>query len=198
VAPDLAYHLPQEESLMRKLVPAIAALGLGALLALPALAQPREEQALRGGAEAVRQAAPMLDRSTGAALELDIGPLLDALHPYSPRGRHMTLRELGRSNDPDFDRKLRRSIYRGSARAAATLDAMATATPSIRQSLRQMEAAIAGAMVEARRPLPPTAYGPPPEADEPVPEPYYGPVPNDAPPPPPPPSDDEDDDGAPW
>jgi hypothetical protein len=51
-----------------------------------------------------------------------------------------------------------------------------------------MEAAIAGAMIEARRPLPPSAYGPPPHAD--------------APPPPdaeaPPPPDDEDDDGAPW
>lgn len=183
---------------MRKVLISLAAIAATTAV-LPAAAQPREEQALRGGAEAVRQAAPMLDRSTDAALNLDIGPLLDALHPYSPRGRHMTLRELGRGNDPDFDRKLRRSIYRGSARAAATLDAMATAAPSIRQSLRQMEAAIAGAMVQARRPLPPGAYGPPPEAyDEPAPEPYYGPVPDDAPPPPPPPSGDEDDDGAPW
>lgn len=166
-------------------------LGVIALVATPAAAQPRreqprEEQALRGGAEAMRQAAPMLDRSTDRALGLDIGPILDALNPYSPPGRHMTLRELGRRDDPDFDRKLRRSIYRGSARAAATLDAMATATPSIRQSLRQMEDAIAGALVESRRPLPPEAYGPPPEADD------------DAPPPPPPSGDDDDDDGAPW
>lgn len=166
------------------LIPA-AALGGLALLAAPAAAQPREEQALRGGAEAVRQAAPMLDRSTDAALDLDVGPLLDALHPYSPRGRRMTLRELGRRDDPDFERKLRRSIYRGSARAAATLDALANAAPSIRQSLRQMEAAIAGAVIEARRPLPPGAYGPPPRAYEEL-------------PPPPPPSDDEDDEGAPW
>ncbi len=138
----------------------LISLGAAALIATPALAQPREERALRGGAEAVRQAAPMLDRSVDSALELDIGPLLDALQPYSPRGRRMTLRELGRRDDPDFDRKLRASLYRGSARTAATLDAMATAAPSIRQSLRQMEAAIAGAMVEARRPLPPDAYGP--------------------------------------
>jgi hypothetical protein len=174
---------------MRKfLIPMV--LGGAALAALPLAAQPRgaparEEQALRGGAEAVRQAAPMLDRSTNAALDLDIGPLLDALHPYSPRGRHMTLRELGRRDDPDFEAKLRRSLYRGSARAAATLDAMAAAAPSIRQSLRQMEAAIAGAVDAAERPLPPGAYGPPPGAW-------------DAPPPPPPYDDDEDDDGAPW
>ncbi len=175
---------------MRTFLIPLVALGGVALVAVPVAAQhraqPREEQTLRGGAEAVRQAAPMVDRSTDAALDLDIGPLLDALHPYSPRGRHMTLRDLGRSEDPDFDQKLRRSIYRGSARAAATLDAMATAAPSIRQSLRQMEAAIAGAMVEARRPLPPGAYEPPalPRGD--------------APPPPPPSDDDEDDDGAPW
>jgi hypothetical protein len=158
-------------------------LGAIALVATPAPAQPREEQALRGGAAAVRQAAPMLDRSADAALELDIGPILDALRPWSPRGRHMTLRELARRDDPDFDRKLRRSIYRGSARAAATLDAMATAAPALRQSLRQMEAAIAGAMSEARQPLPPLDYGPPPGDRD-----SYAPLP----------PEDEDDDDAPW
>jgi hypothetical protein len=127
----------------------------------------------------------MVDRSTDRALDMDIGPLLDALHPYSPRGRHMTLRDMGQRDDPNFEAKLHRSIYRGTARAAATLDAMANAAPSIRQSLRQMEAAIAGAVDEAERPLPPRAYGPP----------RYG---YDAPPPPPPPGDEDDDDGAPW
>lgn len=171
---------------MRKfLIPAVALGGI-ALLVAPGLAQPREEQALRGGAAAVRQAAPMVDRSVDAALELDIGPLLDALDPYSPRGRRMTLRELGRRDDPNFDRRLRASIYRGGARAAATLDAMATAAPSIRRSLREMEAAIAGAMVEADRPLPPEAYAPRPEGQP--------PSDDDLPLPP----DDEDEDGAPW
>jgi hypothetical protein len=173
----------------RYLIP-LALLGGAAMVALPATAQhraapPREEQALRNGAETVRQAAPMLDRSADRALDMDIGPLLDALHPYSARGRHMTLRDMGRRDDPDFDAKLRRSIYRGSARAAATLDAMATATPQIRQSLRQMEAAIAGAVIEAQRPLPPGAWALPPLED-------------DGPPPPPPPGDEDDDDGAPW
>ena len=174
---------------MRKILIPVAALGTVALVALPVAAQQRvrhqEEQALRGGAEALRQAAPMLDRSANSALELDIGPLLDALHPYGPRGRHMTLRQLGRANDPDFDAKLQRSIYRSTTRAAATLDAMAMAAPSIRQSLRQMEAAIAGAMDQAQRPLPPRAYAPPREDD-------------DVPPPPPPPADEDDDEGAPW
>jgi len=171
---------------MRKLVltSAIALAGT-ALLTASAGAQQREEQTLRGAAEAARQAAPMVDRSTDRALDMDIGPLLDALHPYSARGRHLTLREMGRRDDPDFEAKLHRSIYRGTARAAATLDAMANAAPSIRQFLRQMEAAIAGAVVEARRPLPPAAYGPPRDG-------------YDAPPPPPPPGDEDDDDGAPW
>ncbi|HTU12540.1 MAG TPA: hypothetical protein VMG08_16740 [Allosphingosinicella sp.] len=169
---------------MRKVLIPLTMFGVVALVAVPLSAQQqREEQVLRGGAEAVRQAAPMLDRSTDAALNLDIGPILDALHPYSPRGRSMTLRELGRRNDPDFERKLRGSLYRGSARAAAMLDAMATAAPSIRQSLRQMEAALGAAMVEARRPLPPEAYDAPPPRDD------------DAPPPP---YDDEEDEGAPW
>ncbi|WP_395614092.1 hypothetical protein [Allosphingosinicella sp.] len=180
---------------MRKILIPLAALGTVALVALPAAAQQRtrhqdqqrEEQTLRGGAEAMRQAGPMLDRSANSALQMDIGPLLDALHPYGRQGRHMTLGQLGRANDPDFDAKLHRSIYRGTQRAAATLDAMATAAPSIRQSLRQMEAAIAGAMVEARRPLPRDGYR------------YEAPREDyDAPPPPPPPGDEDDDDGAPW
>jgi hypothetical protein len=185
---------------MRAFLIPLAALGGAALVALPVAAQHREppraqhheEDVLRGGAEAARQAGPMVERSADSALELDIGPLLDALHPRGPRGRHMTLRQLGRANDPDFDQKLHRSIYRGSARAAATLDAMATAAPSIRRSLREMEAAIGGAMAEARGPLPPEGYdAPPPRADAPPRE--------DAPPPPQPqPDDDEDDDGAPW
>lgn len=177
---------------MRKFLIPLALVGGAALVALPVMAQhrapPREEQTLRGGAEAMRQAAPMLDRSADSALELDIGPILDALHPYGPRGRHMTLRQLGRSNDPDFDAKLHRSIYQGTQRAAATLDAMATAAPSIRRSLHQMEAAIAGAVDAAERPLPPGAYAPPRGYDAPPPR------PESAPPPP----DDDDDDGSPW
>ena len=173
---------------MRKILIPLAVLGGAALIVLPAAAQHREEQTLRGAAAAARQAAPMVDRSTGAALDLDVGPLLDALHPYSPRGRHLTLREMARQDDPDFEAKLHRSIYRGTARAAATLDAMATAAPSLRQSLRQMEAAIAGAVDQARRPLPPGAYAAPPRED-------YD---YDAPPPPPPPGDEDEDDGAPW
>ena len=61
----------------------LISLGALALVATPALAQPREEQALRGGAEMVRQAAPMVDRSVDSALELDVGPLLDALRPWA-------------------------------------------------------------------------------------------------------------------
>jgi hypothetical protein len=161
---------------MRKLVLiSAAALGGIALATMPVAAQHREEEALRGAGEMVQQAAPMVGRSADAALELDVGPLLDALHPDAPRGRHLTLREIGRSNDPDFDRKLQRSIYRGSARASAMLNAMAAAAPEMRRSLHDMRAAIGAAMVEARRPLPPEGGAPPA-----------------------PPSSDDDDEGAPW
>ena len=172
---------------MRAVLIPVAALAGFALLAAPASAQPREERVLRGAGEAVRQATPMVENSVDSALELAIGPLLDALHPWSPRGRRMTLRELGRRDDPDFDRKLRTSLHRGSARAAATLDAMATAAPSIRRSLRELEATIGTALTEAGRPLPPEAYAPRPPR----------PAPSDDEMPAPP-DEDEEDDGAPW
>jgi hypothetical protein len=128
-------------------------------LAAPASAQDRRAaDTLRGAADTIEETAPVIDRATGALLDLDVGPLLDAADPYGPRGRHRTLREIAGRGDPRFERRLRGSIYETTAGMARMMDAFAAAEPALRRSVRDMEAAIEGAVDEARsvpRRLPP-------------------------------------------
>jgi hypothetical protein len=130
---------------------------LTAFAAAPGTAQ-RPADSLRSAADKIEEAAPMIDRATGAMLDLDVGPLLDAADPYGPRGHHRTLREIAGRGDPRFEQRLRGSIYETSAGMARMMDAFAAAEPALRRSMRDMEAAIEGAVVEARsapRRLPP-------------------------------------------
>jgi hypothetical protein len=109
-----------------------------------------DDTPLPRGAE-VAAMAPMIDRMAGAVLQLDVAPMLDALDPfnrYGPRGRR-TLGELARRDDPDFDRRLRGSIYGTTAAMARMMDAIATATPAMRRSLREMEREIDRAVRDA-------------------------------------------------
>jgi hypothetical protein len=153
-------------------------LGLAAMVtAIPAAAQPPRPS------DEIRSYAPALDRTTEALLDVDLGPLLDAIDPYR-RHSDRTLRDIARRDDPDFDRRMRASIYGNAARIGRAADAMAAAAPALRSAVdqvqRDMEAAI-----DAPPPGPPPGdvdddwdrddEGPPPEPDDedgPAPEPY--------------------------
>lgn len=136
---------------------------LAALAAAPAAAQ-RSADTLRGAAEMVEETAPVIDRTTGALLDLDVGPLLDAADPYGPRGRHRTLREIAGRGDPGFERRLRGSIYGTAAGLSRMMNAFAAAEPALRRSVRDMEAAIGGAVAAALAPAPRRL--PPPDVDD--------------------------------
>lgn len=107
--------------------------------------------------EEVEAMAPAIDRMTGALLDLDVGPVLDAADPwrrgYGPRGR--TLREIARRDDPGFEHRLRGSIYGTTAGIARMMDAIAVAAPAMRRSLSRMEWEMARALRE-----PPPRYDP--------------------------------------
>ena len=109
--------------------------------------------------EVIDRTAPAIDRATGAMLDLDVGPLLDAADPYGPRGRHRTLRDIAGRDDPYFERRLRASIYGTAAGLSRTIDAFAAAEPALRRSIHDMEDAIEGALDEAAAaaPAPPAA-----------------------------------------
>jgi hypothetical protein len=118
-------------------------------LAAPAAAQPA-----RPG-EKIAAMAPAIDRSTQALLDLDIGPLLDAARPYGARGRHRTLRDMARRDDPYFEQRLRGQIYGTTAGMARMADAIAAAEPALRRSIGEMEREIDAAIGAARTGPPP-------------------------------------------
>jgi hypothetical protein len=140
-----------------------------AFVAIPAAAQPPRPS------ERIQDYAPAFDRAADALLNLDVGPIMDAVDPY---GRHhrRTLREMARRNDPDFERRMHATIYGTAGRMGRAADAFAAAEPALRRALNQFEYDMAAAL--AAPPPPPRGYR------------------NDAPPPPPPPPRGDDDD--PW
>jgi hypothetical protein len=141
---------------------------LATLAAAPSAAQTRADRAradqVRGAHEVIDRTAPAIDRATGAMLDLDVGPLLDAADPYGRRGRHRTLRDIAGRDDPRFERRLRASIYGTAAGLDRMVDALAAAEPALRRSMRDMEAAIGGA-VDASLGPPPRRL-PPPDVDD--------------------------------
>lgn len=148
---------------MKKLLIASAA---AMLLAGPAAAQPRErliERALPSSAE-VEAMAPALDRMTGALLDVEVGPLLDAADPYARRpgyGRPgRTLGRLAARDDPRFEQRLRGSIYGTTAEIGRMMDAFAVAAPALERSLLELEAGIRVAADDyrRRRPAPPSPW----------------------------------------
>lgn len=109
------------------------------VMAVPASAQPPRPS------ETIEAYAPALDRTTEALLNVDLGPLLDALDPHR-RHYDRTLRDIARRDDPDFDRRMRASIYGNTARIGRAADAIAAAEPALRHAVdqiqRDMDAAI--------------------------------------------------------
>ncbi len=124
---------------------AAAAFAAPALAQGPAPADPLEERIVAAipDPEEVEAMAPALDRVLGALLTVDVGPILDAVDPYRRHpgyGRPgRTLGALGSRDDPDFERRLRSSVYDVTADMGRMMGAFATAAPALARSLREME-----------------------------------------------------------
>lgn len=143
---------------MRKLLIATAA---SLLIAAPAAAQDdpvydaeldADIAATIPSGEEIEEMAPAVDRMTGALLDVDVGPVLDAADPYRRhywRGRR-TLGDLAGRDDPYFEQRLHESIYGTTTGLARMMDAFAAATPAVRRSLREAEIAIDRAIRESR------------------------------------------------
>jgi len=134
-----------------------------AALATPAAAQPQasaeeiEERIVRAipEPEQVEAMAPALDRLLGALLTIDVGPIIDAADPYR-RGRDYgrpgrTLGALGSRDDPDFERRMRSSVYRATADMGRMLGSFETAAPALARSLVQMRDALGAAIDDYHR-----------------------------------------------
>ena len=139
---------------MHKLLAACIA---AAVAATPALAHPADDddvvRALPSSRD-VAAMAPALDRMMGALLDVDVGPMMDAVDPYARRPGYCrpgrSLGALGRSRDPYFDRRWRGALYGSTAELGLMMDSLAAAAPALRRSLREVENSIAGAVGEYR------------------------------------------------
>ncbi len=145
---------------MKKLLIALAA---SAVFAAPAAAQgpiPDAEADARlieslPSSEDVEDIAPVIDRSVDTMLDLDVGPMIDAVDPYARRpgyGRPgRTLRRMGRARDPYFEARIRDSIYGSTAQIGRMMDSLAVAAPAMRRSLFEMQRGIAAAVDDYHR-----------------------------------------------
>jgi hypothetical protein len=148
---------------VRKLILAAGLLAIAA----PALAQPRHEprydprydrrdedlrRSLPTGYEIDRMGA-MLARITDALMDVDVGPVADAVDPYRryDHRRHAeTLGDLASRDDPYLRERIRGDIRGSAAGLGAAADQIAAAAPVIRQSLRESARRIDEAMREGR------------------------------------------------
>ncbi|MBV9882373.1 MAG: hypothetical protein JO276_05135 [Sphingomonadaceae bacterium] len=162
----------------RMLIGPIAGTIAAAFFVTPALAQPPAPQPARPG-ELVEEYAPAIDRAADAMMNLDVGPIVDAVDPYG-RHHHRTLRDMARRNDPDFERRMHATIYGTAATMGRAADAFAAAEPALRRAFRQFEQDMAEAIAAPGAPPPPRGR--------------YGAPPAPAPAAPPPPDGDDD----PW
>ena len=155
---------------MHKFLIAVAA----AAFAVPAAAQPvdpLEEEMARAipPAEEVERMAPVMDQAVGAMLNVDVGPIIDAVDPlrrhpgYGRPGR--TIGALAGRDDPQFEARLRSDIYGSTAQIGAMMHAFRATAPALAHTVRQFEQAIGAAMDDYHR-----RAGPPPEYYEPYPE----------------------------
>jgi hypothetical protein len=137
---------------LRKLIIAMTALAASA----PAFAQPqydpRDDEILRRlpPPQEVERIGDALGRATDALMDVDVGPVADALDPYHRRyrhGRRETLGDMAYRRDPYARERMRGEIGAVTIGLGAAVEQMAILTPMLRRSLeesiRRMDDAIA-------------------------------------------------------
>ena len=79
-----------------------------------------------------------------AFLNLPVGEVQAAVEgrPPTPADRRLTVREMARRDDPNFDRNLERRIAEARPKIQSSMRALATALPQVMQGLHQAREAI--------------------------------------------------------
>jgi len=137
---------------LRKLIIAMTALAAAA----PAFAQPqydpRDDDIVRRlpPPQEVERIGDSLGAAADAVMDVDVGPVADALDPYHRRyrhGRRETLGDLAGRRDPYARERIRAEIGAVTVGLGAAMEQVAVMTPVLRRSLedsiRRMEEAIA-------------------------------------------------------
>ena len=123
---------------MRKLIFAASLLAVAAPAAAQPYPDPRDDEIARdlpppGEIEAMGDA---LGDVADAIMDVDIGPVVDAMDPYRRhRHRERTLGDLASRDDPYARERIRDSIGAATFGLAATVEQLAILTPVLRRSL---------------------------------------------------------------
>ncbi|MEA3065750.1 MAG: hypothetical protein QOJ27_2202 [Sphingomonadales bacterium] len=137
---------------MRKLIIALTALAAAAPLAAQPVPDPRDDDIVRRlpPPQEVERIGDAVGAATDALMDVDVGPVADALDPYHRRyryGRRETLGDLAGRRDPYARDRMRAEIGAVTLGLGAAVEQMAIVTPMLRRSLedatRRMEEAIA-------------------------------------------------------
>jgi hypothetical protein len=140
---------------VRKLIVAMSALAA----ATPALAQPprpdpRDEALVRRipPPEQIERMGDAIARVTDALMDVDIGPIVDAIDPAARRYRRgpETLGDLATRNDPYARERIRDEVGAATVGLGAAAEEMKVVTPVIRRSLEDAAARMEDAMEQAR------------------------------------------------
>jgi hypothetical protein len=141
-----------EEASLRKLIIAVTALAAAAPLAAQPYPDPRDDDIVRQlppPAE-VERIGDSLGAAADAIMDVDVGPIADALDPYHRRyrhGRRETIGDLYGRRDPYARERMRAEIGAVTVGLGAAMREVAIMTPALRRSLeeatRRMEDAIA-------------------------------------------------------
>jgi hypothetical protein len=137
---------------LRKLIIALTALTAAAPLAAQPVSDPRDEDFVRRlpPPQEVERIGDAIGAATDALMDVDVGPLADAVDPYHRRyryGRRETLGDLAGRRDPYARERMQAEIGAVTVGLGAAVEQVAVLTPMLRRSLedatRRMEEAIA-------------------------------------------------------
>ena len=115
-----------------------------ALLAVPAAAQAPQPEQIRIPPELTDPAmadklANMMQALSKAFLELPVGEVQAAAEGRAPTAseRRLTVRDMGRRDDPNFERNLERQLEEARPRVRSAMQAFARALPSMTKALSE-------------------------------------------------------------
>lgn len=136
---------------MRKLIIAASVLAFAAPVAAQPYPDPRDEEIVRALPHPgeVEELGDTVGRVADAIMDVNVGPLADAVDPYR-RGRHRdeTLGDIAHRDDPYARERVRDQIGAATHGLSAAIEQLAVMTPVLRRSLedatRRMEDAMHG------------------------------------------------------
>jgi hypothetical protein len=139
---------------LRKLIIAVGALAAAAPLAAQPRPDPRDEDSVRAlpQREEIKEIGETMARVTDALMDIDIGPIIDAVEGRRHTSRHReTLGDIATRGDPHGRERIRDQVAIATVGVGAAAEQVAVMTPVLRRSLEDAARRMEEAMAQGRR-----------------------------------------------